>query len=58
VARNLALLAVLAFLALLGALTVTVAVEEGIDILVVISVIVILLFAFGIVGALVRPPDR
>jgi hypothetical protein len=57
-ARTLVLLASLAIICLLGFLTVTVAVEEGIDILVVVSAIVLLLLGFGVLGALTtHPPD-
>jgi hypothetical protein len=55
-ARSLVLLASLAIICLLGFLTVTVAVEEGIDILVIVSVIVLLLLGFGVLGALTSPP--
>ena len=40
------------------ALTIHAAVEGGIDILTVLSGLVLALFAFGIVGALLHPPDR
>jgi hypothetical protein len=56
-ARTLVLLASLAIICLLGFLTVTVAVEEGIDILVVVSAIVLLLLGFGVLGALTTPPS-
>ena len=39
-------------------LTVHAAIEGGIDVLTVLSVLVLALFAFGIVGALLHPPDR
>jgi len=41
----------------LGAMTLTVLFQEGLDILVVVSLIVVGLFAFGIVGALMNPPE-
>jgi hypothetical protein len=56
-ARSLVLLASLGIICLLGFLTVTVAVEEGIDILVVVSGIVLVLLGFGVLGALTTPPD-
>jgi hypothetical protein len=56
-ARTLVLLASLGIICLLGFLTVTVAVEEGIDILVIVSGIVLLLLGFGVLGALTTPPD-
>jgi hypothetical protein len=56
-ARTLVLLASLGIICLLGFLTVTVAVEEGISILVIVSGIVLLLLGFGVLGALTTPPD-
>jgi hypothetical protein len=56
-ARTLVLLASLGIISLLAFLTVTVAVEEGIDILVVVSAIVLLLLGFGVLGALTTPPS-
>ena len=50
--------AALAFIALLGGLTIAVAVEHGPDILTVASLLVLAMFAFGIVGALRHPPDE
>ena len=47
----------LAFIALLGALTIAVVVETGPDILTVVSLLVLAMFGFGIVGALRHPPD-
>ena len=48
----------LAFTALLGFLTVFVVVTSGrIGVLEVISVLVLGMFAFGIIGALTHPPD-
>jgi hypothetical protein len=43
--------------ALLG-LTVHAAIQGGVDILTVLSGLVLALFAFGIVGALLHPPDQ
>jgi hypothetical protein len=54
--RTLVLLCSLAVISLLAFLTVTVAVEEGIDVLVVVSAIVLLLLGFGVLGALTSPP--
>jgi hypothetical protein len=56
-ARTLVLLASLAIICLLAFLTITVAVEEGIDILVIVSAIVLLLLGFGVLGALTTPPS-
>ncbi|MGH2716772.1 MAG: hypothetical protein ACRDM7_23365 [Thermoleophilaceae bacterium] len=55
-ARTVVLLLSLGIICLLGFLTVTVAVEEGIDVLVVVSLIVLLLLGFGVLGALTSPP--
>ena len=56
-ARTGVLLAALALIALLAFLTVSVAVEEGIDILVVVSLVVLALLGFGVLGALTTPPE-
>jgi hypothetical protein len=55
-ARTLVLGCSLAIICLLAFLTVSVAVNEGIDILVVVSLIVLLLLGVGILGALSTPP--
>jgi hypothetical protein len=55
-ARTFVLLGSLSIICLLGFLTVTVAVEEGIDVLVIVSLIVLALLAFGVLGALTSPP--
>jgi hypothetical protein len=55
--RNVALFAALAFIALLTFLTVSVLVREGFDILVGLSLVILALFLFGIVGALLNPPE-
>lgn len=55
-ARTLALVGSLAIICILGFLTVTVAVRDGIDILVVVSLIVLALLGFGVLGALSSPP--
>jgi hypothetical protein len=54
--RTLVLLCSLAIISLLAFLTVTVAVEEGVDVLVIVSLIVLLLLGFGVLGALTSPP--
>ena len=57
--RTIILGAALAFTALLLFLTFFVLFTSGIDVLVVISLLVLALFAFGILGALTNPPpDR
>ena len=55
--RNVALFAALSFIALLTFLTVSVLVREGFDILVGLSLLILALFLFGIVGALLNPPE-
>lgn len=57
-ARGLILTAALIMIALLGGLTVSVIVREGLDPLAVVSVLVLAMFAFGIVGALRHPPPE
>jgi hypothetical protein len=57
VARTIVLGACLALICLLGFLTLTVAVNEGVDILVVLSLIVLALLGFGVLGTLTTPPD-
>jgi hypothetical protein len=56
--RNVALFSALAFIALLTFLTVSVLVREGFDILVGFSLVILALFLFGIVGALLNPPKE
>jgi hypothetical protein len=55
--RNIALVASLVLICLLGFLTLSVAVSEGVDFLVLISLLVLALLAFGVLGALTSPPD-
>jgi hypothetical protein len=54
--RTFALVGSLAIICLLAYLTISVAVEDGIDILVVVSAIILALLGFGILGALTSPP--
>ena len=56
-ARNAVLAAALGFIGLLAFLTLSVLLTEGIDILVVVSLIVLALLGFGVLGALTAPPD-
>lgn len=55
--RNVVLAAALAMIGLLTFLTISSAVRDGVGILHFFSVLVLALFAFGIVGALREPPD-
>jgi hypothetical protein len=58
-ARTAALVGTLALICLLAVLTISVAVDDGVDILVIVSLIVIALLGFGVVGALTSmPPDE
>lgn len=54
--RTIALVGSLVIICLLAFLTISVAVESGIDVLVVLSVIILALLGFGILGALTTPP--
>jgi hypothetical protein len=55
-ARTAALLAGLVFTGVLATLTIIVLVQDGPDVLTFISLLVVGLFGFGIVGALREPP--
>jgi hypothetical protein len=55
-ARNLVLGASLVLICLLGFLTVTVLVRDGVDVLVVVSLVIMALLVFGVLGALTSPP--
>jgi hypothetical protein len=54
--RTLILVLALGFIAILGFLTLFVLFASGPDLLVVLSLIVLGMFAFGVVGALATPP--
>ena len=54
--RTLALLGSLVIICLLAFLTISVAVERGVDILVVVSAIILVLLGVGVLGALTTPP--
>jgi hypothetical protein len=57
-ARTFVLIASLGIICLLAFLTVKVALREGVDILVILSIIVLALLGFGVLGALASsPPD-
>jgi len=56
--RDAVLLVALAFIALLTFLTISVLAREGFDILVGLSLAILGLLAFGIVGALLHPPEK
>jgi hypothetical protein len=54
--RTLILMLALAFIAILAFLTLYVLLWKGPDILVVLSLLVLGMFAFGVIGALSTPP--
>jgi hypothetical protein len=55
--RQLVLGVVLVFILALGGLTIEVVATQGVDVLTVLSLLVLALFGFGIVGALRHPPE-
>jgi hypothetical protein len=57
-ARTVSLIAALALIGTLAFLTLRVAVEHGVDALVVLSLIVLALLGFGVLGALTTPPNE
>jgi hypothetical protein len=57
-ARTFVLAASLAIICLLAFLTISVAVRDGIDVLVVVSVFILALLGFGVLGALSSPPPN
>ena len=54
--RTLILVLALGFIAILAFLTLFVLFSSGPDVLVVVSLVVLGLFAFGVIGALATPP--
>jgi hypothetical protein len=56
--RSLVLGASLVLICLLGFLTVTVLVSRGLDILVIVSLLILALLGFGVLGALTSPPPE
>ncbi|HYI38118.1 MAG TPA: hypothetical protein VEX39_16030 [Thermoleophilaceae bacterium] len=56
--RTAALVGTLALIALLGYLTLNVMFREGFDILVATSLLILAVFGFGVVGALIHPPEE
>lgn len=57
-ARTLVLVASIGMISLLAFLTVSVMLRDGIDILVLVSLGVVALLTFGVLGALTSPPDE
>jgi hypothetical protein len=56
--REFMLALVLAFVAILGALTIHALIQGGPDILTLLSLLVLAMFGIGVVGALRHPPDE
>jgi len=56
--RRVILIAVLIFTIALGFLTLDVMIRTGPDVLTLTSLLIVAMFAFGVVGALREPPDR
>jgi hypothetical protein len=56
--RTAALLASLALIGLLAFLTISVVIDDGVTPLVVVSLGILALFGFGVVGALTTPPKE
>ncbi len=55
--RQVVLVVALLFIGIFAFLTIRVIAEHGFDVLVGFSILVLALFSFGIVGALLNPPD-
>ena len=50
---------VLAFVVIFGAMTISVALDTGFDVLTVLALLVLALIGFGVIGALLNtPPDQ
>jgi VIT1/CCC1 family predicted Fe2+/Mn2+ transporter len=56
--RTFTLVAVATVIGVIGLLTIVLAVDEGISARVVVSLVILALFGFGVVGALRNPPDE
>lgn len=56
--RRLALTAALTLIAVLTFLTVALMVQDGVDARTVVSLLVLALIGFGVLGALNQPPDE
>ena len=56
-ARNVALVLSLAFIGMLTYLTIHVAITDGVTILVVVSIVLLAVLGFGVLGALTQPYD-
>jgi hypothetical protein len=56
--RTFTLVAVATVIGVIGLLTIVLLVNEGITARVVLSLVILALFGFGVVGALTHPPDE
>jgi hypothetical protein len=56
--RTFALVAVATVIGVIGLLTIALLVNEGISARVVLSLVILAIFGFGVVGALTHPPDE
>jgi TRAP-type C4-dicarboxylate transport system permease small subunit len=56
--RTVALVGTLLFVALLGVLTIDVIARTGVDVLVVVALAVLAMVGFGVLGALLNPPQE
>jgi hypothetical protein len=56
--RRLALTAALTLIAVLTFLTVVLMVQDGVNARTVVSLLILALIGFGVVGALTQPPDE
>ena len=56
--RRGALAAALTVIVVVAVLTVGAMVQDGPDVLTVVSLLILALFGFGVVGALTQPPDE
>jgi hypothetical protein len=56
--RVVALVGTLTMVLLLGALTIDVMVRTGFDVLVLISLVIVGMVGFGVLGALFNPPEK
>ena len=57
-ARTAALSGALLLVAVLGGLTLYVIADTGLDVLTVLSLAIIAMFGFGVIGAILNPPGR
>ena len=56
--RTFTLVAVATVIGVIGLLTIVLLVNEGLSARVVLSLVILALFGFGVVGALTHPPDE